>query len=101
MCRCCCIKLLPFAGLLDLKGAQEWVVTTKLGSADTRPGTQQPLSKTCRLYAGEMMFSTFVLSAAFYGVFSVNKWSFSIFLVLQGEAQAFLQSSMVETFCQV
>lgn len=75
-----------FAGLLDLKGAQEWVVTTKLGSADTRPGTQQPLSKTCRLYAGEMMFSTFVLSAAFYGVFSVNKWSFSIFLVLQGTA---------------
>lgn len=71
-------------GLLDLKGAQEWVVTTKLGSSDKRPGTQQPLVRTCRFYAGEMLMSTFVLTAAMYGVFSVNKWSFSIFLTLQG-----------------
>ncbi len=28
------------AGLLDLKQAQEWVVTTKLGASDKRPGTQ-------------------------------------------------------------
>ena len=28
------------AGLLDLEGAKEWVVTTKLGSSDKRPGTQ-------------------------------------------------------------
>ena len=28
------------AGLLDLKQAQEWVVTTKLGASDQRPGTQ-------------------------------------------------------------
>jgi hypothetical protein len=27
------------AGMLDLKGAHEWVVTTKLGSSDVRPGT--------------------------------------------------------------
>ena len=26
-------------GMLDLKGAHEWVVTTKLGSSDVRPGT--------------------------------------------------------------
>lgn len=73
------------AGLLDLQGAQEWVVTTKLGSSDKRPGTQVPLVRTCRFYAGEMLMSTFVLTAAMYGVFSVNKWSFSIFLTLQGE----------------
>ena len=28
------------AGILDLKQAQEWVVTTKLGASDARPGTQ-------------------------------------------------------------
>ena len=32
------------AGLLDLKQAQEWVVTTKLGASDKRPGTQARLS---------------------------------------------------------
>lgn len=74
------------SGLLDLQHAQEWVVTTKLGSSDSRPGTQQPLARTCRFYAGEMLMSTFVLTAAFYGVFSVNKWSFSIFLTLQGHS---------------
>ena len=76
--------------MLDLKNAQEWVVTTKLGSSDSRPGTQQPLARTCRFYAGEMLMSTFVLTAAFYGVFSVNKWSFSIFLTLQGIHLEFL-----------
>lgn len=32
------------AGLLDLKQAQEWVVTTKLGASDKRPGTQARLT---------------------------------------------------------
>eukprot|EP00884_Botryococcus_braunii_P009093 jgi/Botrbrau1/18185/Bobra.53_1s0050.1 len=72
------------AGILDLKQAQEWVVTTKLGSSDKRPGTQSAAPRTCRFYAGEMMMSTFVLTSAIYGIFSVNKWSFSIFLTLQG-----------------
>ena len=87
------------AGLLDLQGAQEWVVTTKLGSSDKRPGTQQPLVRTCRFYAGEMMMSTFVLTAAMYGVFSVNKWSFSIFLTLQGEHPGFPVRSHRQAAC--
>ena len=72
--------------MLDLKHAQEWVVTTKLGSSDKRPGTQMPVVpvRTCRFYAAEVMFSFFVLASASYGIFSVNKWSFSIFLTLQG-----------------
>ena len=77
-----CIRWLS-TGLLDRKGAQEWVVTTKLGSSDKRPGTATA-PRDCRFYAGEMLFSTFVLTAAFYGIFSVDKWSFSIFLTLQG-----------------
>lgn len=73
------------AGMLDLKHAQEWVVTTKLGSSDKRPGTQAAVPvRTCRFYAAEMLFSMFVLASASYGIFSVNKWSFSIFLTLQG-----------------
>lgn len=80
------ILLLAFAGMLDLKHAQEWVVTTKLGSSDKRPGTQAAVPvRTCRFYAAEMFFSIFVLASASYGIFSVNKWSFSIFLTLQGE----------------
>ena len=77
--------------MLDLKQAQEWVVTTKLGSSDKRPGTQatQP-SPVLRFYASEMMMSMFVLTAALYGIFSVNKWSFSIFLTLQGMPIPFL-----------
>ena len=60
-------------------------MTTKLGSSDKRPGTQTPVAaRDCRMYAGEMIMSLFVLTAAFYGIFSVNKWSFSIFLTLQG-----------------
>ena len=63
-------------------------MTTKLGSSDKRPGTQatQP-SPVLRFYASEMMMSLFVLTAALYGIFSVNKWSFSIFLTLQGTQQ--------------
>ena len=72
------------AGMLDLQKAQEWVVTTKLGSSDKRPGTSAAPPRDCRFYAGEMAMSTFVLTAAFYGIFSINRWSFSIFLTLQG-----------------
>ena len=74
------------AGILDLKQANEWVVTTKLGSSDKRPGTGAAPApvRDCKMYLNEMMMSTFVLTAAFYGIFSVNKWSFSIFLTLQG-----------------
>ena len=60
------------------------MVTTKLGSSDKRPGTADTPPRDCRFYAGEMAMSTFVLTAAFYGIFSINKWSFSIFLTLQG-----------------
>ena len=70
--------------MLDLQKAQEWVVTTKLGSSDKRPGTSAAPPRDCRFYAGEMAMSTFVLTAAFYGIFSINRWSFSIFLTLQG-----------------
>ena len=74
------------AGMMDLKGAHEWVVTTKLGSSDVRPGTTPTVTRNCRMYAGEMAMSGFVLGAAFYGVFTVNRWTFSIFLFLQVRA---------------
>ena len=47
--------------------------------------TQQPARmRACRFYAGEMAMSALALAAAFYGMLSVNKWSFSVFLTLQG-----------------
>lgn len=74
----------PSAGLLDLRRAQEWVVTTKLGSSDKRPGTGAHDIRQCKLYAGEAAMSMFVLSAAIYGIVTVNRWTFSVFLMLQG-----------------
>ncbi|KAK9814760.1 hypothetical protein WJX72_011039 [[Myrmecia] bisecta] len=66
--------------------AQSWVVTTKLGSSDKRPntGAAAPVPVACRFYAAEMLMSLFVLTAALYGVISSARWSFSIFLGLQG-----------------
>ena len=56
--------------------------------------------RTCRFYAAEMMFSFFVLASASYGIFSVNKWSFSIFLTLQGKAlSAFCDSKNLSCIC--
>lgn len=44
-------------GLLDLQRAQEWVVTTKLGSSDKRPGTAGSTiaMPSCRLYMNELV----------------------------------------------
>ena len=90
------------AGMLDLKHAQEWVVTTKLGSSDKRPGTQMPTVpvRTCRFYAAEVMFSFFVLASASYGIFSVNKWSFSIFLTLQGKGSSLCSAVSCHALCK-
>ena len=73
------------AGLLDLKHANEWVVTTKLGSSDKRPGTAAAAPpRQCRVWPQEAAMSVFVLTAALYSMFSADKWSFAVFLTLQG-----------------
>lgn len=59
-------------------------MTTKLGSSDKRPGTGAHDIRQCKLYAGEAAMSMFVLSAAIYGIVTVNRWTFSVFLMLQG-----------------
>ena len=49
------------------------------------PAAQAPVqARSCRFYMGEMAMSALALAAAFYGMASVNKWSFSVFLTLQG-----------------
>ena len=82
------------AGTLDTKRASEWVVTTKLGASHRRPGTAAPLPqvRTCRFYAGEMAMSVFVLTAAFYGMISMHRLTFSFFLILQGILQCCRQT---------
>ena len=46
---------------------------------------QQPApARACRFYAGEMVMSMLALTAALYGVAAAHKWSFSVFLGLQG-----------------
>lgn len=41
---------------------------------------------TFRFYMGEMLMSLLALSAGMYGMAAVNRWSFSVFLTLQGTA---------------
>lgn len=73
-------------GILDLQRAQEWVVTTKLGSSDKRPGTTNTRMAvpSCKMYLGELVMSGFLLCAGTYGLMSGQHWGISSYLVLQG-----------------
>ena len=73
------------AGLLDLKHANEWVVTTKLGSSDKRPGTQAAApARQCQVWPQETAMGVFVLTSALYAIFAAEKLSFALFLTFQG-----------------
>ncbi len=77
----CC----PVAGVLDLKRAQEWVVTTKLGSSDKRPGTAPHAFRACKLFPAEALMALFVLSAAMYALATFQRLGLSAYLALQGK----------------
>ncbi|KAL6777939.1 hypothetical protein ACKKBG_A16285 [Auxenochlorella protothecoides x Auxenochlorella symbiontica] len=73
-------------GILDLQRAQEWVVTTKLGSSDKRPGatgTSVPLP-SCRLYVNELAFSGFMLAAGAWGALAGAQMGMALYLLVQG-----------------
>ncbi|KAL4420802.1 hypothetical protein ABPG75_010458 [Micractinium tetrahymenae] len=74
-------------GLLDLQRAQEWVVTTKLGSSDTRPGTGSasvPIP-SCRLYLQELLWALFTWAAGFYALFTgATHLGLAVYLIIQG-----------------
>lgn len=69
--------------LLDLKRAQEWVVTTKLGSSDKRPGTAA-LIPSCKIYGGELIFGLFLTSLATVGLMQFTHWGLSSYFLIQG-----------------
>lgn len=73
-------------GLLDLQRAQEWVVTTKLGSSDKRPGTQSAgvVVPSCRLYVNELGFAIWTLSTGVYGILAGVRTGMAVYLVIQG-----------------
>lgn len=71
-------------GLFNLGRAQEWVVTQKLGSSDSRPTTTLQALRSCRAYFSECVVGLFILSSAVFAMFWVHRFSFSIFLTLQG-----------------
>ena len=73
-------------GILDLKRAQEWVVTTKLGSSDKRPGTSSAptMVPSCKMYAAELIMSAFLLTSGFAGIFSGRSLGISTYLLIQG-----------------
>ncbi|GMH38437.1 hypothetical protein BSKO_06321 [Bryopsis sp. KO-2023] len=71
-------------GLLDLGRAQEWVVTQKAGSSDSRPSSTLAALRSCRAYFFECLVGLFILAAAVYSVGWVHRWSFAVFLMCQG-----------------
>ncbi|KDD76984.1 glycosyltransferase-like protein, partial [Helicosporidium sp. ATCC 50920] len=77
-------------GVLDLERAQEWVVTTKLGSADQRPaasgakGGAGVLVPSCRLFLGEFCFGLWLFAAGAYGLLSGAQPGMALYVLLQG-----------------
>jgi len=71
-------------GAFDLGRANEWIVTIKAGSSNENSSSLQAIYKSCRAYATETIMGAFIIAAAFYGVLWANRYSFSIFLTLQG-----------------
>ncbi len=70
--------------LLDLQRAQEWVVTTKLGSSDKRPGSAA-LMPSCKVYAGELLFGITLTSLAVAGLMlSTSQWGLASYFLVQG-----------------
>ena len=88
------------SGLLNLPRAQEWIVTTKFGTSASgralgsgkrvEAGSLLPsLSFNFsfnRIYAAEMIMSSFVLVSSIYGMAVLHRWDFSLFLFIQGLA---------------
>ena len=78
----------PPAGLLDLQRAQEWVVTTKLGSSDKRPGTASISMPSCRMYVNELAWALFTFASGFYALLSGAHLGLAVYLIVQGEPVA-------------
>ena len=71
-------------GLFDLGRAHEWIVTAKSGASDKRPALSLAAFRSCRAYAAECLIGIFIATAAFHSIFYVHRWTFAIFLGLQG-----------------
>ena len=74
--------------MLDLQRAQEWVVTTKLGSSDKRPGTGSTAiaMPSCRLYLNELVWAMFTLGAGLYALLAgTAHLGLAVYLLVQGE----------------
>ena len=71
-------------GLFDLRRAHEWIVTAKTGTSDKRPAFSLAAFRSCRAYVAEFLIGVFFTTATFYSIFCVHRWTFAIFLGLQG-----------------
>jgi hypothetical protein len=76
--------VLSVAGLLDSKRAQEWIVTTKLGSSNGKVKGRQQDPCVYKIYPAELAMAGFLWSSAVHSIVYTHRSSFSIFLVLQG-----------------
>lgn len=73
------------AGALGLRGANEWVVTTKMGRGKLGVAGRVELEiPACRMYPSELLMSVAILSAAVIGTLNRVHFGTSLFLLLQG-----------------
>ncbi len=71
------------AGVLGLRHANEWVVTTKMGSG--AKGEQIKVSST-RIYPAELLMAAFVIFSAVVGLLRRHHYGVVCYLCLQGMA---------------
>ena len=72
------------AGLLGLRHANEWVVTTKLGSG-RKKGHQVAMEiPTCRIYVQELVYGCFMMLATTVGVVNNMHFGINLYLFSQG-----------------
>lgn len=71
-------------GMFNLGRAQEWVVTQKAGSSDNRPTSALQVLRSCRAYFQECAVGIFMLTSATFAAFWTSRFTFSIFLTIQG-----------------
>lgn len=87
------------AGAFELKGVNEWVVTTKTGSGsaaakkanaqadDATSATAAAATVPVRtLYVREMIFGAYMIVCALLALRNNSHWGFSVYLTLQGMA---------------
>ena len=73
------------AGLLGLRHANEWVVTTKMGSGKRKSGHPVAMEiPSCRIYIQELVYGCFMMLATTVGIVNRLHFGINLYMFFQG-----------------